>query len=52
MNIIMVSEELTAIDTELLDVIVDLIEERDLEDELSEEVQEKLEDYKALRDNG
>jgi len=48
----MVSDELTAIDTEFLDSIIELIEERDLEDELTEEEQERLEDYRALRDNG
>jgi len=51
MNTIMVSEELTAVDTEFLDAIIDLIEERDLEDELSEEEQEMLSEYKALSDN-
>jgi len=51
MNTIMVSEELTAIDTEFLDSIIDLIEERDLEHELTAEEQEMLSEYKALNNN-
>lgn len=47
----MVSEELTAVDTEFLDELIDLIQERNLEDELTEEQQQHLEEYLALRDN-
>ena len=41
-------EKLTAVNTTLLDRVIALIEERGLEDELSDELREKLQKYKSL----
>lgn len=43
-----IEDKYTAVDDEFLEEVLDLIEERDLKDELTEEEKEKLKDYKSL----